>query len=153
VAGMAIMIDGRDIDARQLPAARTQPYAELHLLAAVQIAVAKVAGRRNGLAAIQAAAVEMVYDPGQPVGIVRARPFDVFEILGFALDDDAADAGELPMIVQEAQRGRKKVLVEPHVAVDQTDEAAAAVLIAELHAGAASTVGDPVQPHDGDRIA
>src|SRR5581483_7179092 len=93
VAGMAIMIDGRDIDARQLPAARTQPYAELHLLAAVQIAVAKVAGRRNGLAAIQAAAVEMVYDPGQPVGIVRARPFDVFEILGFALDDDAADAG------------------------------------------------------------
>ena len=52
----------------------------------------------------------------------------------------SADAGKRRIGDQKLDGGGKEFLVQPHVAVDQTDKIARAVLIGELDAGTAGTV-------------
>ena len=133
------------------PSARRRT-ASSSLLAAVQVTVAQIARGLDRGAPVHAAAIQPGHFAGKTIQIHGARPLDVFEIPGLAFDNHPADAGEIRMIFQECDGGAEKLLMQQHVAVDQTNIVAGAVLVAELHACAAGSVGDVGETDDLDRI-
>src|SRR5262245_36038962 len=141
------------IDPGERPAAGVQARAEIEFLAAVQVAVGQMADRFDRRASVDAAAIEPGDRAGATIRIMPLGSLLEFEVRDFAIDDEAADARNTRILLQELDRGRYKLAVQPHIAIDQAEMAAAAVLKPELCADAPGAVRAVVQLHDLDRIS
>src|SRR5262249_59224359 len=104
--------------------------------AAVEWAAGHIADRLDRGGAVDAAAVEPGPRAGPPIRIAALASLLEFQVRDLAVDDEAADAADGGIALQELERVAEKVRVEAHIAVDQAEIAAVAVLIAELCADA-----------------
>src|SRR5205085_2839665 len=141
---MTKVVDRWMIDPSKAPGLRVNPGSELELLPPVQIPVGEIPNRFDGRASIHSAAVQPRHKAGLPVRIAAACAFDIFEVVLFALNNNASDSRQVRILLEGLDRCRKEPLMEPHVAVDQADIFARAILIAKLCACAATAIFRPV---------
>ena len=142
-----------DIEAVQGPALLAQAHAQIELFHAVQIAIGQIADGVDGTAAVEPAAIEPIDGAHGIFDPAPRHATGEFEARQVHLDHMPGDASDARIGIEKGDALGQEVRIEQHVAIEQADIVARAVLIAQLGADAAAggLVGGEL--NDGHRIA